>query len=65
MNNTPVDKELLERERALFESHFPKPPLCLWTGVGYAAQDYNAWSAHEYAQKWNGWIARAKLMQVQ
>lgn len=49
-----IDKESL---RPAFEAKFPVPAHCRRCGDGYAASEYNAWEAHEYAQKWKGWCA--------
>lgn len=48
-------------ERAAFEAKFPPPSNCQWIGNGYAATDYNAWSAHTHKDRWEGWQARAAL----
>ncbi|CAB3665392.1 hypothetical protein LMG26696_03593 [Achromobacter pulmonis] len=48
-------------ERAAFEAKFPLPAHCQWIGNGYAATDYNAWSAHKHKDRWEGWQARAAL----
>lgn len=57
----PASKEPVADERAAFEAKFPMPADCVRCGDGYAATDYNAWTAHEYCQKWRGWQARASL----
>lgn len=56
-----MNKEEIEQERTLFESLYQLPSHCMWCGGGYAATDYNAWSAQDYAKKWEGWISRAKV----
>lgn len=48
-------------ERAAFERVFPMPSHCTWTGNGYAATAYSAWSAHTHCDRWEGWKARAAL----
>lgn len=61
IDSASAESAFLERERVLFENANPLPSSCVWTGRGYSATDYNAWSAHSFADKWKGWIARAKL----
>jgi hypothetical protein len=56
-----MNKEQVELERQLFESIHQLPSQCVWCGNGYAATDFNAWSAQDYAKKWEGWISRAKV----
>lgn len=49
----------IEQLRADFEAKFPMPDDCQWCGNGYAPTEFNAWEAQSYADKFNGWIARA------
>ncbi|MBI6576853.1 hypothetical protein V2I68_22780 [Pseudomonas viridiflava] len=48
-------------EQEAFESVFPMPGSVMKFKGGYAATSFGAWDAHEYGQKWAGWLARAKL----
>lgn len=55
-----MTKDEIEAERKRFESLHTIPNHCIWIGNEYAATEYNAWSANDYAQKWIGWISCAK-----
>lgn len=55
-----MNAEQLEQERADFEAAFPPPANVMWCGRRYAPTEYNAWTANDYCQKWDGWIARAQ-----
>lgn len=46
-----------DQMREAFEARFPMPPQCVWTGRGYAATGYNAWDAHAYCKRWDGFVA--------
>ncbi|NBB11773.1 hypothetical protein [Pseudomonas sp. SLFW] len=48
-------------EQDLFESVFPMPCHTMRFDGGYAATEFNAWSAHDFVKKWDGWKARARL----
>lgn len=48
-------------ERETFEAKWPTPAHCKWIGNGYAATEYNAWSAHTHIARWEGWQARAAI----
>lgn len=50
---------MTEQER--FEAEFPIPRDCIRCGDGYAATTHGAWAAHKYADKYEGWKARAAL----
>lgn len=43
--------------RDAFEKVFPIPAHVSRCGKGYAVHEYNAWSAHDYVKKWDGWNA--------
>ena len=62
-NEQPMTKPntVLTDEQDKFESVFPMPNSCTRILGGYAATDYNAWSAHSYKDKWEGWKAHAIL----
>ena len=47
--------------RAAFESKWPVPQNCIWTGHGYAVEKYNAWDAQRYCDKWEGWQAASAV----
>lgn len=50
--------------RDAFEKVFPIPAHVSRCGKGYAVHEYNAWSAHDYVKKWDGWNAcRAAMLQ--
>lgn len=52
----------LERdEQELFESVFPMPSSATKFKGGYAATEFNAWDAHRFCNRWDGWKARAAL----
>lgn len=48
-------------ERAAFEAKWPTPFNCVWTGTGYSATVYGAWSARRHIDRWEGWQAHAAL----
>jgi hypothetical protein len=48
-------------EQDLFESVFQMPAHTTRFKGGYAATEFNAWAAHEFVKKWDGWKARAKF----
>lgn len=44
--------------RDLFETVYPMPASgCIRCGDGYAATAFNAWTAHNHIERWNGWKA--------
>lgn len=43
--------------RDVFENVFPIPKHVIRCGNGYACTEYNAWGAHDFIQKWEGWSA--------
>ncbi|AIO65770.1 hypothetical protein [Burkholderia oklahomensis] len=53
----------LADERAAFEEKFPMPSQTERCGNGYAATGYNAWDAHKFIARWEGWQARAAASQ--
>jgi hypothetical protein len=38
-----------------FEAKFPMPADCIRCGERYAATSFNAWAAHSYIEKFDGW----------
>jgi len=52
-----MSQDNLQAEREAFESVYPMPSQCMWTGKGYAATGYNAWDAHTHCSRWEGWLA--------
>ena len=47
------------KEREKFESVFKLPRSIMVRGNGYAPTSYNAWDAHTFIARWEGWCARA------
>lgn len=52
-----MSQDNLQAQREAFESVYPMPSQCMWTGRGYAATGYNAWDAHTHCSRWEGWLA--------
>lgn len=48
---------LIELEQDLFEASFPMPANCTRFPGGYAATEFNAWAAHTFCERWEGWKA--------
>lgn len=55
--SAPVERD----EQELFESVFPMPSSTTKFKGGYAATEFNAWDAHKFCNRWDGWKARAAL----
>lgn len=43
--------------RDAFERVFPIPKHAIRCGKGYACTEYNAWDAHKFVDRWDGWNA--------
>lgn len=50
----------LTAEQEMFEQHYPIPPNCARHRGGYSATSFNAWEAHAFINKWEGWKARSR-----
>lgn len=53
----PVTMQNDTDPRDAFEVVFPMPKHVTRCGKGYACTEYNAWGAHDFIRKWEGWSA--------